>query len=54
MLLVVWLNNNAQAGKNLATKDNLGIEFMGGWDIFNVAQALSLPRSWRKKSLRGS
>ncbi|MFT7680910.1 MAG: hypothetical protein ACI935_000343 [Moritella dasanensis] len=30
--------------KNPATKDKLGIEFASGWDILNVAQAISLPR----------
>lgn len=39
--------------KNPKTKGALGIEFMSGWDIINVAQALSIPKSWRKK-LEGS
>ena len=30
--------------KNPNTKDALGGEFIGGWDILNVATALSLPR----------
>ena len=33
--------------------DVLGMEFVSGWDIFNVAQALALPRKyaqWRKKA----
>ncbi len=30
--------------KNPETKDKLGIEFVSGWDILKVAQALSLPR----------
>lgn len=30
--------------KNPVTKDALGIEFISGWDTFNVAQALSLPQ----------
>ena len=30
--------------KNPNTKDKLGVEFISGWDIFNVAGALSLPR----------
>ncbi|GIC79206.1 hypothetical protein [Moritella sp. F3] len=30
--------------KNPATKDKLGFEFVSGWDIIKVAQALSLPR----------
>ena len=39
--------------KNPETKDVLGIEFVSGWNIFNVAQALALPRKyarWRKKA----
>ena len=35
--------------KNPHTKNALGIEFASGWDIINVAQALSLPGSWVKK-----
>ena len=31
--------------KNPETKHELGIEFVSGWDILNVAQALSLPKS---------
>ena len=31
--------------KNPAMKHELGVEFLSGWDIFNVAQALSMPRS---------
>jgi len=27
----------------------LGVEYIGGWDIVNVAQALALPRSWMAK-----
>jgi hypothetical protein len=30
--------------KNPATKDKLGVEFASGWDILNVAGALSIPR----------
>lgn len=30
--------------KNPATKDALGIEFISGWDILNVASALALPK----------
>jgi hypothetical protein len=42
--------------KNTETKDALGIEFVSGWDIFNVAQALALPiryARWRKKGPLG-
>ena len=35
--------------KNPKTKDALGLEYVSGWDIINVAQALALPRSWSKK-----
>lgn len=31
--------------KNLNVKEALGIEFVSGWDIYNAAQSLSLPRS---------
>ena len=31
--------------KNPHTKNDLGAEFVSGWDIVNVAQALSIPRS---------
>lgn len=34
---------------NPETKGSLGIEFASGWDIFNVAQALSLPRFITRK-----
>lgn len=30
--------------KNPETKDALGVEFVSGWDSFNVAQALALPQ----------
>jgi len=39
--------------KNPETKNVLGVEFASGWDIINVAQALSIPRSWSRK-LEGS
>jgi len=35
--------------KKTETKHALGSEFVSGWDILNVAKALSLPRSWSKK-----
>ncbi len=34
---------------NPDTKDKLGIEFISGWNIFNIAQALALPKSWSNK-----
>ncbi|MCF6363187.1 MAG: hypothetical protein L3J88_07555 [Gammaproteobacteria bacterium] len=35
--------------KNPETKYELGIEFVSGWDILNVAQALSLPEVLEKR-----
>jgi len=35
--------------KNPKTKDALGLEYASGWDIINVAQAFSLPRSLTRK-----
>ena len=35
--------------KNPKTKDALGMEYAGGWDIVNVASALAMPRSWSRK-----
>lgn len=35
--------------KNPKTNNSLGLEFASGWDIINVAQAFSLPRTWSKK-----
>ena len=35
--------------KNPNTKDLLGVEYVSGWDIINVAQAFAFPRSWTKK-----
>ena len=35
--------------KNPETKDVLGLEYVSGWDIINVAQAFSLPRAWTRK-----
>jgi hypothetical protein len=32
--------------KNPKTRDSLGLDLIGGWDIINVAQALALPKSW--------
>ena len=42
--------------KNPETKNALGIEFISGWDILNVANALALPikyARWRKKAPLG-
>jgi len=39
--------------KNPETKDKLGMEFVSGWDIFNVASALALPR-WLNRKFRNS
>ena len=38
--------------KNLATKGKLGVEFMSGYDIFNVASSLSSPKWLRDKLSR--
>lgn len=35
--------------KNPETKNSLGVEFASGWDILNVAGALSTPKWLRKK-----
>ncbi len=35
--------------KNHETKDYLGVEFASGWDILNVAQALSIPKCIKEK-----
>lgn len=35
--------------KNPKTKDLLGVEYVSGWDIINVAQAFAFPRAWTKK-----
>ncbi len=40
--------------KNSETKHELGIEFLSGWDIFNVAQALTLPKAVAQKIRRNS
>lgn len=39
--------------KNLNAKEALGIEFVSGWDIYNAAQSLSLPRSLTRRLERG-
>ncbi len=36
--------------KNPETKQALGIEFASGWDILNVAEALTLPKAFAQKS----
>ncbi len=40
--------------KNPETKHELGIEFAGGQDIFNVAQALAFPKTIAQKIRRNS
>lgn len=35
--------------KNPKTKGALGLEYVSGWDIINVAQALAIPRTWSRK-----
>ena len=39
--------------KNPVTKNELGMEFVSGWDIINVAQALAIPESISKKFSTG-
>lgn len=39
--------------KNPETKYELGMEFVSGWDILNVASALALPR-WLTQKFRNS
>ena len=39
--------------KKTATKGNLGIEFSSGWDILNVASALSRPK-WLTRKYKAS
>ncbi|WP_051687378.1 MULTISPECIES: hypothetical protein [Microbulbifer] len=39
--------------KNPDTKDQLGLELVSGWDIFNAAQALATPRKFHKVLERG-
>ena len=40
--------------KNPETKYELGIEFLSGWDILNVAQALTLPKAVARRIKRNS
>lgn len=40
--------------KNTEAKAALGFKLVSGWDIINVAEALSIPRSWMKKIENGS
>lgn len=40
--------------KNSKTKYELGLQLVSGWDIINVAQALSFPESWSKKLEKSS
>ena len=47
-LTVKRLRNNPK------TRDALGLEYVSGWDIINVAQALALPKTWSKKIEDGS
>ncbi|WP_102797742.1 hypothetical protein [Bowmanella denitrificans] len=35
--------------KDPITKNELGMEYVSGWDIINIAQALTLPSSWSEK-----
>ena len=40
--------------KNPETKHELGVQFASGWDIVNVAFALTLPRSFVRKAWQRS
>lgn len=40
--------------KNPETRDKLGVEFVSGMDILNVAQALSIPKLIRKRFEKSS
>ena len=40
--------------KKPETKHELGIEFISGWDIFNVAGALALPKAITRRIKRNS
>ncbi len=40
--------------KNPETRDELGIEFISGWDVFNVAGALALPKAITRRIKRNS
>jgi len=60
MIVVAWIfyvifgqTTVRKLRKNPATKDELGVEFISGWDIFNVASALALPR-WLNRKFRKS
>ncbi len=35
--------------KKPETKSALGLEYVSGWDIINVAQAIAFPKAWSKK-----
>ena len=40
--------------KNPETRHELGIEFISGWDVFNVAGALALPKAITRRIKRNS
>ncbi|BBA35304.1 uncharacterized protein sS8_3366 [Methylocaldum marinum] len=40
--------------KNPNTKGRLGVEFVSGYDIFNVASALSAPKWFRERASRST
>jgi hypothetical protein len=40
--------------KNPNTKGRLGVEFVSGYDIFNVASALSAPKWFRERASRSA
>lgn len=55
VLLVVFGQTTVRKlRKNPDTKSELGVEFLSGWDIFNVAQALALPNRLTKVLAKSS
>ncbi len=49
LLLILGLSTMRKLKKNPRTKDQLGINLIWGWQTINVAQAITLPRSWMQK-----
>ncbi|VAW87252.1 hypothetical protein MNBD_GAMMA17-1698 [hydrothermal vent metagenome] len=49
LLLILGLSTMRKLKKNPRTIDQLGINLIWGWQTINVAQAVTLPRSWMQK-----
>jgi len=49
LLLILGLSTMRKLKKNPRTRDQLGINLIWGWQTINVAQAVTLPRSWMQK-----